>query len=257
MSEVNATGAIGHARTTEAASQTTTTTKAKSSGTEIADAMRSNDNKKAPTLPQRPKPRVITVTVPSGSSLGFLAEEHHTTVSEILKLNPNIKNPNQVSEGQKIKINHIDKKDWDAYQKDLNAYNSYQYKLAEQEWEAEQAQKLQNKINKATASIQQAKEMGYGDYYNFQIDKKTGDVTITLKVDKELGDIRNGLGLPRGHLRAKNPKIMDKYKPGRIYDIDNGVRINDWDDIDVKAGEKFVISGDCINPKTGFFGGRY
>ncbi|HVK69896.1 MAG TPA: LysM peptidoglycan-binding domain-containing protein, partial [Polyangium sp.] len=43
-------------------------------------------------------------TVKSGDTLGAIAEQYDTTVSAILKANPQISNPNQISVGQPIKL---------------------------------------------------------------------------------------------------------------------------------------------------------
>lgn len=45
-----------------------------------------------------------TYTVKSGDTLGAIASRNGTTVSEILKANPSIKNPNAISVGQKITL---------------------------------------------------------------------------------------------------------------------------------------------------------
>jgi|GEM_PF-3955221 len=45
-----------------------------------------------------------TYTVKSGDTLGAIADRNGTTVSEIMKANPSIKNPNQISVGQQIKL---------------------------------------------------------------------------------------------------------------------------------------------------------
>jgi LysM repeat protein len=45
-----------------------------------------------------------TYTVKSGDTLGRIADRNGTTVSEIMKANPGIKNPNAISVGQQIKM---------------------------------------------------------------------------------------------------------------------------------------------------------
>lgn len=199
--------------------------------------------------PKHPERKVKSYTIREGQLLGYIAEEHHVTVSEIVKLNPGL-NPEKIKPGQVIKIPYYDEKEMAVYNKKYDAYSKQQSEIRHEK-------ELKARIDAATAGIQQANEMGYDEYYKFTINKDTGEVTITLKTDKKLGDIRKGLGLPRGHLRSKNPKIMESYSAGSFYDIDNYVRIKDWDDVKAKKGDTFIIDGNCIEPKKGFFGGRY
>lgn len=49
-------------------------------------------------------PAPATYTVKSGDTLGAIAARNGTTVDAILKANPQIKNPNQISVGQQIKL---------------------------------------------------------------------------------------------------------------------------------------------------------
>src|SRR5690349_757152 len=49
-----------------------------------------------------PAPAPAGYTVQSGDTLGRIAERNGTTVSDILKANPNIKNANQISVGQQL-----------------------------------------------------------------------------------------------------------------------------------------------------------
>ncbi len=59
----------------------------------------------APTPAPKPSPAApATYTVKSGDTLGVIAERNGTTVSEIMKANPQLTNPDQISVGQQIKI---------------------------------------------------------------------------------------------------------------------------------------------------------
>ena len=46
----------------------------------------------------------IVYTVKRGDTLSWIAKQYNTTVKAICKLNPNIKNPNIISIGQKVKV---------------------------------------------------------------------------------------------------------------------------------------------------------
>lgn len=52
-----------------------------------------------------PVTKAIWHRVVGGDSLYFIAEKYHTTVKELLKLNPGIVNPDKIFVGQQIKVN--------------------------------------------------------------------------------------------------------------------------------------------------------
>ncbi|HRI65746.1 MAG TPA: LysM domain-containing protein, partial [Polyangium sp.] len=53
-----------------------------------------------PAAPSAP----VRYTVKSGDTLGQIADRNGTTVSEIMKANPSLKNPNQISVGQQLNL---------------------------------------------------------------------------------------------------------------------------------------------------------
>jgi LysM repeat protein len=65
-----------------------------------------------PAPKPKPKPKTTEVTVakwtshnaPWNSTLSGIAAHYHTTVANLLKLNPGIKNPNVIYAGQKVKV---------------------------------------------------------------------------------------------------------------------------------------------------------
>jgi LysM repeat protein len=56
----------------------------------------------APSAPPAPTP--IVYTIKKGDTLSKIATSHGLTLEELLAANPEIKNPNRVSEGQQIVI---------------------------------------------------------------------------------------------------------------------------------------------------------
>jgi LysM repeat protein len=56
----------------------------------------------APTVPPAPTPSVYTIK--KGETLSKIATAHGITIEELLAANPQIKNPNRISEGQQITI---------------------------------------------------------------------------------------------------------------------------------------------------------
>lgn len=52
----------------------------------------------------KPKPRTRSITIARGDTLSALARKYHTTVAELLKLNPQIKNPNLIYAGSKLNV---------------------------------------------------------------------------------------------------------------------------------------------------------
>lgn len=63
-------------------------------------------NKKPPpkSPPKKTGPKTRTITIARGDTLSGLARKYHTTVAELLKLNPNIKNPNLIYAGAKLNV---------------------------------------------------------------------------------------------------------------------------------------------------------
>lgn len=198
-----------------------------------------NKAKKAEIKPvPKPKPKRITITVKDGESLGFIAERYHTTVSDIVKLN-GLEDPDKLKPGQKLQIDAIDGKQ-------LEAYENYQNALWEQEWEQEQKDKLNQKIETSKAEVEKAKEYGYGEDYSFKVDEN-GNVLVTLKKEKELGEVRRDFRLPAGTLSSTND-IKGKYEPETIIDFDNLSRYNDYDQAEVPAGDSLLIDGQHFRP---------
>ena len=76
---------------------------------------------------QPPKKPVATKTkeieIKDGETLLAIANKYHTTVADIMALNPSIKNENSLRIGQKITIKYIPDEVWNKYQSDLKAYN--------------------------------------------------------------------------------------------------------------------------------------
>lgn len=229
MSEVNATSGAGTQNTTGKAQQKPAQSKAKGTGTEIANEMKAN--KKSTKAPKKPVPKVITVTAGSGCSLGYLAEVHHTTVKEIMALNPEIKSPDNIREGQQIKVKHID-------DKELKAYKEYQARLDAEKWEKEQAQAVVKRKELAQKQINKALKQGWGTDYKFTVDEQ-GYVIARPLERKRLHEIRSDLGLPSGHIDEMN-NLRAKY--GEIPTVSDGVRdIETWDNVKTRDGDTFRI----------------
>ena len=186
----------------------------------------------------KPKPQRITITVGEGQSLGYLAAKYNTTVSDIIKLN-GLKNPDNLKLGQKLQINAIDSKQ-------LKAYEEYKAELFEQKWQQEKKEKLQQKIETSKSQVQKAKEYGYDEDSSFKVDKN-GNAIVTLKTEKELGEVRRDFQIPAGSLSNTND-IKGKYKPKKIFDLDNCVRYNNYDKAEVPAGDSLLIEGAHFRP---------
>lgn len=242
MSEVSK---VSAAKQPQTAKKNVETPKKKGSGTEVADAMKTT-NKQANKVPQKPVPKIITVTIGYGSSLGYIAEAHHTTVSEILKLNPNIKNADNIREGQQIKVAHIDDKEFKAYQ-------DYQDKLFAEQMEKERLQNIVARKQQAQEKIQKAVKRGQDVDYTFSTDKE-GYVIVQPLVRKRLHEIRSDLGLPAGHLDDMN-NLEEKFGP--IPTVNDGVRdIETWDNVKADIDDSFRIDPYNMNPSrtwTQFF----
>ena len=56
------------------------------------------------SIPSAPAPAPSTYTVRSGDTLGAIANRNGTTVDEIMRANPQIQNPNQISPGQQLNM---------------------------------------------------------------------------------------------------------------------------------------------------------
>lgn len=60
--------------------------------------------KPPPKPAPKPPPRTRTIIIMRGDTLSALARKYHTTVAELLKLNPSIKNPNLIYAGNKLTV---------------------------------------------------------------------------------------------------------------------------------------------------------
>lgn len=54
--------------------------------------------------PPTKKPKTKSVTIARGDTLSQLAKKYHTTVANLMKLNPSIKNPNLIYAGNKLNV---------------------------------------------------------------------------------------------------------------------------------------------------------
>jgi LysM domain len=57
-----------------------------------------------PVPKPKPKAKTKTITIARGDTLSALARKYHTTVANLMKLNPSIKNPNLIYAGNKLKV---------------------------------------------------------------------------------------------------------------------------------------------------------
>lgn len=186
--------------------------------------------------PLKPTPKQIIVTIDGGSSLLYLANVHNTSVKDIMRLNPEIKDPDRIREGQQIKINSID-------QKTMDEYNAKKAKYDEQQYEIQKIKQIQQRKELAEKKIEQAKKHGWEVDYNFNVDKN-GFVIITPKERKKLYEIRDDLGLPAGHIREMN-NLEGKY--GQIPIVNDGVRdIENWNNQKTRDGDTFRIDPGAI-----------
>ncbi len=206
------------------------------------------------TEPKRPKPEgTKDVKVGFGQNLFDIATKYHVSIADVVKANPGL-DPDKIKEGQTLKMPFVSDKNWANYEKAKDDYERKAAAKFEQEYKAEKAKNLKEKTQLAQAKIQEAKELKHGESYNFTVDKKTGNIIVTLKKDMDLGDIRNDFRLPGGHLRQMNPDITKKYQPDKLFNLDELRREANWDGADVKAGDKFVIDPNAFKPSKGFFG---
>lgn len=204
--------------------------------------------------PQRPKAEgVKDVAVESGQTLFDIATKYHVSINDVLKANPGL-NPDKIREGQVLKMPFVSDKKWNAYVNAKEQFEKQEQAKFDAEWAQEQAQALKQKTELAQARIQEANDLKYNEKYSFRVDAKTGDIIVTLKEDKELGDIRNDFNIPSGHLTQKNPSIKQKYEPEKFFDLDAGVRKANWDGADAKKGDTFIIDPNAFKPSKGFFG---
>lgn len=60
--------------------------------------------KPGPVPKPKPKPKTKSITIAHGDTLSALAKRYHTTVANLMKLNPSIKNPNLIYAGNKLKV---------------------------------------------------------------------------------------------------------------------------------------------------------
>lgn len=60
--------------------------------------------KPGPKPKPKPKPKTKSVTIARGDTLSALAKKYHTTVANLMKLNPSIKNPNLIYAGNKLNV---------------------------------------------------------------------------------------------------------------------------------------------------------
>lgn len=232
MSEVHAASGAGAQNNIGKTQQKPSQTKAKGTGTEIADEMKNAKNPKGTKVPQKPVPKVIIITIGRGSSLGYLAEKHHTTVKEIMALNPEIQSADKIKEGQQIKINHID-------DKELKEYEDYQSKIRAEQYEKERTQALAERKELAKKQIDKATKQGWNTDYKFSINEQ-GYIIIKPLERKKLYEIRSDLGLPPGHLDDMN-NLESKY--GEIPSVSDGVRdVQTWDNVKTRDGDTFIIS---------------
>jgi hypothetical protein len=59
---------------------------------------------KPPAKKPAPKPKTKTIKIVHGDTLSALAKKYHTTVANLMKLNPSIKNPNLIYAGNNLKV---------------------------------------------------------------------------------------------------------------------------------------------------------
>ena len=192
--------------------------------------------KKEPVLrePKKPTPKEITVTMGTFDTLSELAEKHHTTVKDIQKLN-NIKDPNKLKEGQKIRIMAISDKEYKEYQTKLNEYNAKQAEI-------KRKQDVQRKKAKAQGLIEKAKKDGRGEDYNYAINPKTGNIVVTLKNDRNMGRIKEDFHLPAGSISSTN-NMEEKFGKIPTYHTDSR-SFETWDAVKVKKGTSLEINTD-------------
>jgi len=187
-----------------------------------------------PKEPKKPTPKEITVTITSGDNLGYFAEKYHTTIKDIQKLN-NIKDPNKLKEGQKIRIMAVSEQDYKNYQTKLREY--YNKKSA-----IEEKQKVTRKTKQARVLIEKAKKDGRGEDYSYAINTKTGNIVVTLKNNRNMGRIKEDFHLPAGSISSTN-NMEEKFGKIPTYHTDSR-SFETWDAVEVKKGTKLEIDTD-------------
>lgn len=189
----------------------------------------------------------------SGESVISIAKDNHVYVSELLKANPGM-DQDKIYENKAINVPYRTDKAWNKYQKDVEAYQEQQFQIEEAKDKAEAKKKLEARIDKAESGIAKANELGYGKSYTFKVDQETGNILITLKENKSLGDIKSDFRLPAKHLLNNNPSIKDNLKPSTYLDTDQRqVRVNDWDSAEAQKGNTFAVGPEVFKPSEGWF----
>lgn len=263
MTEQNISLNVNTAASTGATHNTKTTTKQNSKKEPInmgQTKTKNTNQKQVLTEPQRPKPEGIKdVKVNYGETLFDIATKYHVSIKDVLKANPGL-HQDKIREGQTLKTPYVSDKKWNAYVNAKDKYEAQELAELEAKWAQEkveqkeqEAKTVKQKTELAQAKIQEANDLKFNKEYSFRIDAKSGDIIVTLKANKELGDIKSDFKLPPKHLTEKNPSIKQKYEPGIILDIDNAVRRADWDDAEAKKGDSFILDPRVFNPSKNFF----
>jgi LysM repeat protein len=246
---------IANSKTVETTSNTSLDKTSEKKSTPIPVGQNNNESQKSTLLKEPQKPKIAGVKEnyypQSGETTFSIATKHHISIDELLKANPGM-DKDKIYQNKAINVPYRNDKDWEKYEKDVDAYENQQLALWQQEQDAKRAEALNNKKDQATAMIQKAKELKYDESYNFTIDEKSGDIIITLKKDMELGNISKDFRLPAGHLRAKNPDITTKYTPENHFNLDRQIRVSDWDGADAKKGDTFIVDPNAFRPSAGF-----
>jgi len=150
-----------------------------------------------------------SVTVQKGQTLSHIALENGISVADLLKANPGLTEETKLQIGQKLNLTNP-------------------------------------AIEASRASIAKAIDYGYAEDYDFKI-AENGDVILTLKTNKSLGEIRTDFQIPGGSLSQSND-IKGKYKPKHIYNIDTYHGYNDYDAAKAKKGDVIVVQRLDFNP---------
>ena len=196
----------------------------------------------SPVKPVPPKGTPTQVVIRDGDSLGALAVKYNTSVNSIMAAN-GLKDPNKIKPGQVLTINVVSAAELKRYNDLLAVYEN-------QVREAEHKKEVQQRTAKAEAKIEKAKNDGYARDYSFSINSE-GHIVIKLKDSKQLEDIRDDFGLPKGRLRETNPSIEQRYKIGKGVRSSDGEYYDTWDSVEAKKGDTFVIdTNDFKTSKT-------
>ncbi len=195
-----------------------------------------------PSSLKEPAKHTAVVTVTEGESLGSLAAEYHTTVSEIAKLNGLQPNSN-LKIGQKLKLNTYNKKEYAEYKKALAKKEDIQMAKEEAEFKKHQAESLKNNIATAQSRVGKAYKLGLGEGYGFAVDKKTGNVTIKTKKGTTFAEIKNSFGIKDGVIGQNND--MSKFEKKEIGDRG----IESYDNVTLAKGTQIVVPANSFNPQ--------